>query len=155
MYKTKIKVRNSKDGESKPFLVSTICQYYVNTFHMALHSVLTFNIQWEKKLNVSKTGKPWINSFLGYMFIHVDYISQSPLQEWFSKWVLTDRSYMCHFQPWPIKALCEPSFFIFSMSHPGVICWRGPIPFGLIPWITERSKVSLLWAWMRNKILLC
>lgn len=67
MSKSQIKVINSKDGETKHFWVPTICQFYINVFHMVFHSIFTinmswnlfstFDIQWEKKTNVSKTGK--------------------------------------------------------------------------------------------------
>lgn len=40
MYKTQIKVINSKNQDTKYFWEPTICQYYINTFHMISHSIL-------------------------------------------------------------------------------------------------------------------
>lgn len=72
MSKSQTKAISSKDGETKHFWVPTICQFYIDAFHMVFHSIFTINMSWklfstldtqgEKKPNVAKTGKT-LNKF--------------------------------------------------------------------------------------------
>lgn len=76
MYKTQIKVINSKNGDTKYFWEPTICQYHINTFHMISHSILIKSQEVKIIFHILHTlegetscGKDWqtLNQFISLL----------------------------------------------------------------------------------------
>lgn len=79
MYKTQIKVINSKDGNTKHFWGPNICQCYINTFHMVPHSIIVVSHEMNINFHVLYTtgektqcGKDWkiLNKFISFFPVH-------------------------------------------------------------------------------------
>lgn len=68
MYRTQIKVINSKDGETNIFEHLLCARYYITAFHMASHSILTTSHEIENIFDIfhrvgdaTQRSKDWQN----------------------------------------------------------------------------------------------